>query len=840
MEVLWGDRLVEGFLSAGQIILCIDGFEEVRQVTSGDDEQAIEYLRDVCAALPIGTKFVLACRATHFGSIDRLLNAAVWRGLSLGEAFEVLALEPFTGDTIATYLDHIRQRYSRSGALRKLMRIVRKSPDQLSLDPGLGHWHVALWEAVRICAGHPGLLSAMCKAATKERTSTLSPLPLLNAALVDNVIAYNIEMGKASDTYETQDGGVAFFGTQDRVALLGDIAWHMAQRGEPTVDLADLPPILSRYYGVETDVVKKDIRTHTLLEVQESASMKQRRELVDVNTQEQENTPYALRFSIRPTSAEGSVYFPQQDDDSTPTEGSQRCNSQSGSLTRAVELTGVALRVAPVGVTSVSGAYLLAKHIASTLEIFADVPMPNDSIPQQCSLDRLRPLGDVPLAPSAAGILREMLAVIKCVGSQRQTLLDTIVANVVRSIGRCVGRGDLSVFSPCLRYLGHNLEAMGLIQPRERLSLDPWCEQTVQEIIRRPMGLPDYAMVLVPDPDPKSEPESFRDRLEVTCAQTRGPVLLGVREVTNQDFLTFLQTADGIPWRVEEMTVAGSGAKQAPSRFAQYANEYYLYFWSRNDTGVPGSPQYLPTFEQLNHPVVYVSWYASVAFCLWLSVVENLAPGHCPVYLGQSSQHNGSRLDSETGLVAPGYRLPTVYEWSWAARGGRLDVRFPWELFPLSLSDDELKRWDDTTQKALASGSVKETRDKFVRWRNVYKEVLRSIPKEHMPVLSDPIGPMGTSGLMGNVKEWCHDRIFAHSEQPEERAILGSAYYLGNNSFSFDYGVSLFPRNTNPDVGFRICRPLSEDAVKKLREVELRLKASLGPDGEVFLRSVAS
>ena len=77
---------------------------------------------------------------------------------------------------------------------------------------------------------------------------------------------------------------------------------------------------------------------------------------------------------------------------------------------------------------------------------------------------------------------------------------------------------------------------------------------------------------------------------------------MGVREVTNADFLDFLRTPEGEPWRVEEITVAGSGPEGPQSPYQASANEYYLYFWENG--GHTEKPRYRPRVGALRDPVV--------------------------------------------------------------------------------------------------------------------------------------------------------------------------------------------------------------------------------------------
>ncbi|WP_296012137.1 formylglycine-generating enzyme family protein [uncultured Treponema sp.] len=129
-----------------------------------------------------------------------------------------------------------------------------------------------------------------------------------------------------------------------------------------------------------------------------------------------------------------------------------------------------------------------------------------------------------------------------------------------------------------------------------------------------------------------------------------------------------------------------------------------------------------------NLPVETVSWYDAVYFCNKLSKICGLTPvydvdGETDVEKWSYVPNKGNEITKTVSQNenANGYRLPTVAEWQWAAKGG--------QEFTYS-----------------GSGNLDE-----VGWYNGNSE-----EKTHPVAQKDPNG-YGLYDMSGNVWEWCWD-----------------------------------------------------------------------------------
>ncbi|GGM34080.1 hypothetical protein GCM10011608_18200 [Micromonospora sonchi] len=123
-------------------------------------------------------------------------------------------------------------------------------------------------------------------------------------------------------------------------------------------------------------------------------------------------------------------------------------------------------------------------------------------------------------------------------------------------------------------------------------------------------------------------------------------------------------------------------------------------------------------------PMIQISYWAAAAYCNWLSQLE----GRRVVYDLRSR---------EADLDAEGYRLPTEAEWEAACRNGH---------------PAELVTPGDTVNTADAGPACRRLR----AGETLAGNFLPGQPAP-VPVAGLPADAVGLYGMLGNVREWCHD-----------------------------------------------------------------------------------
>lgn len=173
-------------------------------------------------------------------------------------------------------------------------------------------------------------------------------------------------------------------------------------------------------------------------------------------------------------------------------------------------------------------------------------------------------------------------------------------------------------------------------------------------------------------------------------------------------------------------------------------------------------------FKFYNHPRENVSWYNAVAFCRWLNV--RLSWSMLPTKLDLKT------LDHFTGI-----RLPSEWEWQWAASRRKETYKYPWG-----------KEWDGSKANTSECGLGRTTA------AGMYLAGSATC---------------GALDMSGNVWEWCLNEY----NKPEKIDLGGSANRVvrgGSWDYSLDYArasdrLNYHPNDRYYNFGFRLAvRPM--------------------------------
>jgi formylglycine-generating enzyme required for sulfatase activity len=213
-------------------------------------------------------------------------------------------------------------------------------------------------------------------------------------------------------------------------------------------------------------------------------------------------------------------------------------------------------------------------------------------------------------------------------------------------------------------------------------------------------------------------------------------------------------------------TVASFYLARYPVTYAQYdafvkaSDGFDNAAWWRD---MPSS--YRPPSQRLssqknplrNAPRTNVSWYQAVAFTRWLTA-----------QLRGDVSSGGTRVNGSTWEV----RLPTEWEWQWAAQGGSSQREYPWGS------------WQDGRGNTYASG-------------------LRTT----VAVGMYPAGAAASGALdmSGNVWEWClngYSYPYSIRVDTSNKVLRGSSFDSSRRNASFRH--SLDPPFADDYRGFRV------------------------------------
>ncbi|MBN1430849.1 MAG: SUMF1/EgtB/PvdO family nonheme iron enzyme [Anaerolineae bacterium] len=184
-------------------------------------------------------------------------------------------------------------------------------------------------------------------------------------------------------------------------------------------------------------------------------------------------------------------------------------------------------------------------------------------------------------------------------------------------------------------------------------------------------------------------------------------------------------------------------------------------------------------FKYNNYPAENVSWYDAIAFCRWLNARLGLPDIPIDLQIGPARSGWLNLGAIATSLQDyPAIRLPTEWEWQWAATGGTPGYAYPWG-----------PEWDDTLTNTSESGLNRTTA---------------------VGIHPANAAICGALDMSGNVWEWCLNEY----DNPQNiglgggdgRVVRGGSWGSYQDQARTTCRLRLGPLDrSNSDGGFRIC-----------------------------------
>jgi len=239
---------------------------------------------------------------------------------------------------------------------------------------------------------------------------------------------------------------------------------------------------------------------------------------------------------------------------------------------------------------------------------------------------------------------------------------------------------------------------------------------------------------------------------------------MDTHEVTNADYKKFL---DANPeWEyVRPYTGRYGDESYVPHNYLSHWWEYKNY---KNYSEVPAYPE-----DKADHPVMYVSWYAAIAYAEWA-----------------------------------GKRLPTEAEWEKAARGGLVGEDFPWDS-----SESGMPASSVGIGRTMPVGSYPPNGYGLYDMAGNVAEWCLDTTNMYFYYSSPKRNPVFVSGL---IQEMTDTETILKSYLLVEKGLSDARVVRGGNFLSSSHDLQVFMRSgmwpTMPSrgIGFRCVKPVKQ------------------------------
>ncbi len=198
--------------------------------------------------------------------------------------------------------------------------------------------------------------------------------------------------------------------------------------------------------------------------------------------------------------------------------------------------------------------------------------------------------------------------------------------------------------------------------------------------------------------------------------------------------------------------------------------------------------------QGIDHPVHTVSWFDAVK---WLNARSELA-GLEPVYYTDAAMtqiyRTGEEWEPYVKATANGYRLPTMDQWEYAARGGRQSKRFPWG-----------NRINHENANYRAAGELFNYDDGPEGWEYHPKGLETGSQPYTTPVDYFAPNDYGLYDMAGNLWQWNYD--WHPSYVGSYRVLRGSSWRSHARHCRVAYRSEYIPDDAYFGFGFRAVLP---------------------------------